>query len=123
MQKWFSIGSDPELETQINDRIYFKKFLGLTLEQPSPDHSTFSRFRDRLSAHQMILLSEGKVDKNGNALKFSRDIESEVPEKQLTFKQIVSMWPVPMSCIYCIKNFDELSNFQKTELLLRNQSD
>lgn len=54
LQKWFRIPSDPELENQINDRISFKKFLGLPLEQPSPDHSTFSRFRSRLSKDAMI---------------------------------------------------------------------
>ena len=53
LQKWFRIPSDPELENQINDRISFKKFLGLPLEQPSPDHSTFSRFRGRLSKDGM----------------------------------------------------------------------
>ena len=36
LQKWFHIPSDPELENQINDRISFKKFLGLTLDKPSP---------------------------------------------------------------------------------------
>jgi len=56
----FHIPSDPELENQINDRISFKKFLGLSFDKPSPlrgvgpsgpeaDHSTFSRFRSRLS--------------------------------------------------------------------------
>ena len=49
LQKWFHIDSDPELESQINDRISFKKFLGLSFNDPSPDHSTFSRFRKRLS--------------------------------------------------------------------------
>ena len=29
LQKWFKILSDPELESQINDRISFKKFIGL----------------------------------------------------------------------------------------------
>jgi transposase, IS5 family len=29
LKKWFHIDSDPELETQINDRISFNKFLGL----------------------------------------------------------------------------------------------
>ena len=33
LQKWFHIPSDPELENQINDRISFKKFLGLTLDK------------------------------------------------------------------------------------------
>jgi len=53
LQKWFRIPSDPELEDQINDRISFKKFLGLPLDKPSPDHSTFSRFRSRLSEKAM----------------------------------------------------------------------
>ena len=123
LQKWFRIPSDPELENQINDRISFKKFLGLTLDRLSPDHSTFSRFRNRLSKEAMMELNnvvlqefakrglsinegiavdarlvksaskplsndelrklkdkrdtpEGKLDKKGNPLKFSRDLES-----------------------------------------------
>jgi IS5 family transposase len=124
LQKWFHIPSDPELENQINDRISFKKFLGLSFDKPSPDHSTFSRFRGRLSKEAMMKLNnevlqafakrglsinegiavdarlvksasrpisntdvrrlkekrdipEGTVDKNGNPLKFSRDLESD----------------------------------------------
>jgi len=57
LQKWFQIPSDPELESQINDRISFKSFLGLPLDQASPDHSTFSRFRSRLSKQAMIKLN------------------------------------------------------------------
>jgi IS5 family transposase len=53
LQKWFSINSDPELENQINDRLSFKKFLGPSFSKPSPDHSTFSRFRSRLSKNAM----------------------------------------------------------------------
>jgi IS5 family transposase len=53
LQKWFRIPSDPELENQINDRLSFKKFLGLSFSKPSPDHSTFSRFRSRLSKAAM----------------------------------------------------------------------
>ena len=124
LQKWFRVQSDPELETQINDRVSFKTFLNLSLDEPSPDHSTFSRFRSRLSKEAMIHLNnvvlqelakrglsinegiavdarlvksaskpmsndglkklkdkrntpEGKLDKNGNPLKFSRDLESD----------------------------------------------
>jgi len=54
LQKWFKIESDPELENQINDRISFKKFLRLSFDKPSPDHSTFSRFRSRLSKSAMM---------------------------------------------------------------------
>ena len=53
LQKCFHIDSDPELENQINDRLSFKKFLHLPLNMPSPDHSTFSRFRGRLSKNAM----------------------------------------------------------------------
>jgi IS5 family transposase len=124
LQKWFRIPSDPELESQINDRISFKKFLMLPFDMPSPDHSTFSRFRKRLSKKTMIKINsevlkqfekeglsinegiaidarlvqsasrpisndeieklkdkkespEGKLDKKGKPLKFSRDSESD----------------------------------------------
>jgi IS5 family transposase len=124
LQKWFRINSDPELESQINDRVSFKRFLGLSFSDPSPDHSTFSRFRKRLSKKAMDQINseilrqfskqgltinegiaidarlvrsasrpisndeikklrkkketpEGKVDKNGKPLKFSRDLESD----------------------------------------------
>ena len=53
LQKWFRINSDPELENQINDRLSLKKFLILSFSKPSPDHSTFSRFRNRLSKNAM----------------------------------------------------------------------
>jgi IS5 family transposase len=98
LQKWFRIPSDPELENQINDRISFKKFLGLTMDKPSPDHSTFSRFRNEGIAVDARLVKsaskplsndeireerekrngpEGQLDKKGNPLKFSRDLESD----------------------------------------------
>jgi IS5 family transposase len=124
LQQWFKIDSDPELETQINDRTSFKTFLGLSLDDTSPDHSTFSRFRGRFSIDTMRMINhellsqfaakgltinegiaidarlvqsashplsneilqkekaksktpQGKVDKNGKALKFSRDLESD----------------------------------------------
>ena len=57
LQKWFRIHSDPELENQINDRISFKTFMGLSFNRPSPDHSTFSRFRGRLSKEAMNMIN------------------------------------------------------------------
>ena len=55
LQKWFQIHPETSsgLENQINDRISFKTFLGLSFNRPSPDHSTFSRFRGRLSKEAM----------------------------------------------------------------------
>ena len=42
-----------ELENNINDRLSFKKFLGLSFSKPSPDHPTFSRLRSRLSKNSI----------------------------------------------------------------------
>jgi IS5 family transposase len=49
LQKWYGIDSDPELENQINDRLSFKRFIGIPLRQSAPDHSLISRFRKRIS--------------------------------------------------------------------------
>jgi len=128
LQKWFSIKSDPDLESQINDRQSFQQFLGLSAYEASPDHSTFSKFRKRLTKGKFELIvgdilkqfsnkgliinegiaidarivksanrplsnkklkevrnkkatQEGKLDKNGNPVKYSRDIESNWTSK------------------------------------------
>lgn len=44
LQTWYNL-SDPAVEEQINDRISFIKFLGISIDSPTPDHSTISRFR------------------------------------------------------------------------------
>jgi transposase len=41
LQQWFHIDSDPELETQINDRSSIKIILELPTDELAPDHSTF----------------------------------------------------------------------------------
>jgi IS5 family transposase len=56
LQKWFRIQSDPELESQINDRQSFQAFLDISAQEASPDHSTFSRFRKRLTKGKFELI-------------------------------------------------------------------
>jgi IS5 family transposase len=48
LQQWYRL-SDAELEEAINDRVSFRKFLGLSLEASCPDHTTLCRFRNRLA--------------------------------------------------------------------------
>jgi IS5 family transposase len=48
LQQWYRL-SDAELEEAINDRVSFRKFLGLSLEAACPDHTTLCRFRNRLA--------------------------------------------------------------------------
>lgn len=47
LQQWWGL-SDAELEEAINDRVSFRRFMGLTLEAAAPDHTTLCRFRNRL---------------------------------------------------------------------------
>jgi IS5 family transposase len=47
LQQWYGL-SDPGLEEALGDRLSFRAFVGLSLEEGSPDHSVLSRFRKAL---------------------------------------------------------------------------
>jgi IS5 family transposase len=47
LQQWYRL-SDPGLEEALLDRLSFRRFVGLALADPVPDHSTLSRFRSEL---------------------------------------------------------------------------
>ena len=94
LQKWFGIKSDPELETQINDRISFKTFVGLPLADPSPDHSVICRFRERVGKdtledihHELLcqLNSQGFSIESGMAVdaRIIKSASRPVPGKKL----------------------------------------
>lgn len=48
LQHWYGL-SDYEVEDQVNDRISFSRFVGISMNQSSPDHSVVSRFRSELT--------------------------------------------------------------------------
>ena len=47
LEQWYNL-SDPQMEEALSDRISFRRFVGLGLEEDTPDHSTISRFRSEL---------------------------------------------------------------------------
>jgi len=47
LAKWFGL-SDPMLEGMLRDRLSFRRFVGLGLSDPTPDETTFVKFRNRL---------------------------------------------------------------------------
>jgi len=47
VQKWFGL-SDPQLEETLRDRLSFRRFVGLSLGDATPDETTFVVFRRRL---------------------------------------------------------------------------
>ena len=48
LQQWYA-ASDPAIEEALRDRLSFRRFAGLGLDDPTPDHSTISRFRKQLA--------------------------------------------------------------------------
>ncbi len=48
LQQWYG-ASDPAMEETLSDRLSFRRFVGLGLQDESPDHSTISRFRTSLT--------------------------------------------------------------------------
>jgi len=47
LQQWYGL-SDPRTEEALSDSISFRRFVGLSLADTVPDHSTLSRFRSQL---------------------------------------------------------------------------
>jgi IS5 family transposase len=46
LQQWYGL-SDPGREEALTDRLSFRRFVGLALADPGPDHSTLSRLSRR----------------------------------------------------------------------------
>ena len=53
LAKWFNL-SDPQLEEQLQDRLSFRRFVGLGLSDATPDETSFVIFRQRLRETQHI---------------------------------------------------------------------
>ena len=52
LEQWYNL-SDPQMEEALSDRISFRRFVGLGLEDDTPDHSTISRFRCEMAKRSL----------------------------------------------------------------------
>lgn len=72
LQQWYGL-SDAGLEEALGDRLSFRRFCGLALDEAAPDHSTISRFRAQLVRHGLseALFEElhGQLDARGLILR------------------------------------------------------
>lgn len=72
LQGWYGLG-DPAMEEALGDRLSFRRFCGLSLDERVPDHSTISRFRTLLAtrglAERLFVLVEGQLDARGVLVK------------------------------------------------------
>jgi len=66
LQQWYGL-SDPRTEEAMNDSISFRRFVGLSLSDSVPDHSTLSRFRAQLGNRLGKLLEafNAQLDQRG----------------------------------------------------------
>jgi len=74
LQAWHGL-SDPLAEEALKDRLSFRRFLGVALDEATPDHNTIWRFREELAKRglaerllaqvQAQLLAKGLVLKQG----------------------------------------------------------
>lgn len=69
LQRWYQL-SDPAMEEALFDRLSFRRFAGLALEDDTPDHSTIFRFREQLTRRELAapLLAELHRQLDGRGL-------------------------------------------------------
>jgi IS5 family transposase len=83
LQQWYRL-SDPGLEEALSDRLSFRRFVGLALADPVPDHSTLSRFRAELVRRDLTgrLLAElnRQLDQRGLMVKSGTLIDASLVE-------------------------------------------
>ena len=73
LQQWYDV-SDEGMEEALWDRVSFKRFVGLGLEDNAPDHSTISHFRK-------------EVTERGLAPRLFRELNRQLEQRQLFVKK------------------------------------
>jgi IS5 family transposase len=90
LQKCFGM-SDPMAEEMLQDRISFRKFVGLSADDKTPDHSTISTFRTRLreKGHGSTLFDEALaiLRERGKVLSTGTLIDATIIEAPLGGKR------------------------------------
>jgi transposase, IS5 family len=86
LQQWYAL-SDPGLEDAVADRLSFRRFVGLSLDEAAPDHSTLCRFRNGLIERSLTerLFSEvtRQIDAQGLILRQGTMIDASLIEAQV----------------------------------------
>lgn len=84
LQRWFNL-SDPQLEEQLRDRLSFRRFVGLSLEDATPDETTFVIFRRRLreSSLEEAIFSQvlGQLQEQGMLVKGGTIVDATLIEQ------------------------------------------
>lgn len=71
LQRWYAL-SDPALEEALEDRLSFRRFVGLPLTESIPDHSSLWRFREAMGpelCHRVFEEIGRQIERSGFVLK------------------------------------------------------
>jgi transposase, IS5 family len=83
LAQWYAL-SDRDLEEALCDRLSFRRFVGLGMEQATPDHTTLCRFRERLNeaglTSKLLALVNAQIEERGLMLKRGTLIDATVVE-------------------------------------------
>lgn len=83
LQQWYGL-SDPGLEEAVDDRLSFRRFARLPLDEGVPDHSTIWRFRQELECHDLseVLFAEinRQLDAHGLIIRKGTLIDATIVE-------------------------------------------
>jgi IS5 family transposase len=98
LQQWYNL-SDQDTEAVMCDRLSFIRFVGFSLEESVPDHTTICRFRNLLVAKKLLepllneinrqLEIEGKLVKKGVAVDASIITSAARPRKRVDVEILV----------------------------------
>jgi len=84
LAKWFGL-SDPQLEECLKDRLSFRRFVGLSLTDSTPDETTFVRFRARLREadldRTLFEATTAELDRRGLLVKDGSLIDATIIEQ------------------------------------------
>lgn len=87
LQQWYGL-SDPGLEEALLDRLSFRRFCGFSLEDATPDETTFVRFRAVLAERRVAEKLFGEVgrqlEQRGLVLKTGTLIDASLIEAQVS---------------------------------------
>ncbi len=85
LQQWYD-ASDEAMEEALWDRISFKRFVGLAIEDDVPDHSTISRFRKEVTelglGRRLFKELTRQLDKKGLLVKQGTLLDATIVEAQ-----------------------------------------
>lgn len=87
LQTWYGL-RDYEIEEQVNDRITFSRFVGLSMDSKSPDHSVISRFRSHMTEkkayEKLFKVLNKQLEKHHIIVKTGAIVDASITSSPLT---------------------------------------